>query len=61
MLIKQMAILEILEHLQKKTKSETAFLPIQKAFFPIQKAFFFKGFFGHFYVVFQSMEETMQQ
>ena len=54
-------ILEILEHLQKKTKSETAFLPIQKAFFPIQKAFFFKGFFGHFYVVFQSMEETMQQ
>ena len=32
----------------KKTKSETAFLPIQKAFFPIQKAFFLKGFLDIF-------------
>jgi len=53
--------LEILEHLQKKTNLKRRFCPSKKRFFPSKKRFFFKGFFGHFYVVFQSMEETMQQ
>lgn len=53
-------ILEILEHLQKKQNLKRRFCPSKKRFFPSKKRFFLV-FFGYFYVVFQSMEETMQQ